>query len=98
MEQLDQLEYTMDKQEADIKQQLEAWYKELDKYKEVIAQTILLAEEKQRKADLDILEIKRIRENQDRQIEIIKMKTMSGISPIKAIPSEYQLPSGPSSP
>ena len=98
MEQLDQLEYTMDKQEADIKQQLEAWYKELDKYKEVIAQTILLAEEKQRKADLDILEIKRIRENQDRQIEIIKMKTMSGITPIEVIPSEYQLPSGPSSP
>ena len=61
MEQIDPLEYTMDKQESDFKQQLDSWYKELDKYKEEIAQSTRLAEEKQRKTDSDTAEIKRIR-------------------------------------
>ena len=86
MEQIDRLEYTMDKQDSDFKQQLGSWYKELEKYKEEITQSTLLTEEKQRKADSDISEIKRIRESQEKQLEMIRMKTMSGFTSVEVPP------------
>ena len=63
-EQIDSLEQSMSKQDLKFKKQLDRWYRELDQYKDEIAQSTRLAEEKQIKTDSDIAKILKFRETQ----------------------------------
>ena len=63
IEKIVQINHIMEKQKLEFNQQLGSWHKELEKYKEEIASATSLAEERQRKTKLDVLEITKIREN-----------------------------------